>query len=155
MLFATLALSACEPAARTGEQLANSLKDNIYNTAYAIDYWANTPPKGKGAPLPMKHSYCYKVQTDVLCYRQPMPGLETRLVGYQGAGAPPPPESVTRLLPKSAMNEDIKPENRIAKAKPVFEAPPKDEDPEKPNVEITPDATGSEVLPDPNSSPQL
>lgn len=148
------ALCACAPAEETGKFVAGSLKDNIYHTAYAIGDWANTPPKGKGDKLPMRHSYCYKVQMDILCYRQPMPGLETQLVGYQGTGAPQPPAVATRLLPKSALNETMTPEKRVSLAKPVFEVTPGPET-DQPNVEITPDATGSEILPDPNTSPQL
>lgn len=30
--------------------------------------------------------FCYKVQADILCYPQPLPGQNSRLVGYQAQG---------------------------------------------------------------------
>lgn len=148
---------ACTPAAETGKFLADNLKDSMYETAYAIDDWANTPPKGKGELKPMAHRYCYKVQTDILCYRQPMPGMETQLVGYQGQDAPTPPAATMRLMPKSALNESVKPQNRVLTAKPVIEklpeaAPAINTHSEEGEVNID---SSNETLPDPTSSPQL
>lgn len=154
-----LALTACEPAKQSAKFFADNLKDSVYETAYAIDDWANTPPKGEGELLPVPHRYCYRAQGDILCYRQPMPGWEGRLVAYQGTDAKEPPRQVMQLLPKSAKNEAVTPESRVAGAKPVFNDLPKQEalpgiEDVDGEVEVQPDSA-NEVLPDPTASPQL
>lgn len=154
---ALFGLGACAPAHETGKFLADNIKDSVYETAYAIEDWASTPPKGKGKPLPQAHRYCYRVQGDILCYRQPMPGMEYRLVGYQGYGAPQPPSPTMQLLPKSKLDESMTPENKLANSKPVFGVAPEGakivEPGEDPGAASDPSA--SEVLPDPTHLPQL
>lgn len=156
-IFLTAAsVTACEPAKQAGSFLANNAKDAIYETTYKVQDWAMTPPKGKGEPLPVASTYCYKAQTDVLCYRQPMPGWEGRLVAYQGTDALPPPPPVMQLLPKANKDKSMLPENRVAASKPVFpEKPPEEKQEVKdPNAPELPSSL-NEQLPDPSQSPQL
>lgn len=151
-----LSVSACEPAKQTGTFLANNLKDSLYETGYAVQDWAMTPPRGKGEPLPVASSYCYRAQTDVLCYRQPMPGWEGRLVAYQGTDALPPPPPVMQLLPRPSRDTSMLPENRVAASKPVFKEMPKEEEPEDKDADgISMPNALNEQLPDPSQSPQL
>ena len=156
LMILSVAVSGCEPAKETGLFVADNVKDSIYSTVYTVQDWAMTPPKGKGEPLPVANSYCYRAQTDVLCYRQPMPGWEGRLVAYQGTDALAPPPPVMVLLPKSAKGKALSAENRVAAAKPVFKERPKDpvEAPKDPNAPEMPSSL-NEQLPDPSQSPQL
>lgn len=156
-VFLTLVtVSGCEPAKETGSFIANNVKDAVYETTYKVQDWAMTPPKHKGEPLPVASTYCYRAQTDVLCYRQPMPGWEGRLVAYQGTDALPPPPPVMQLLPKPSRDMSMAPENRIASSKPVFSEAPKEEKPDAkdPNAPELPNSL-NEQLPDPSQSPQL
>ena len=136
--------------------MANNIKDSIYETTYQVQEWAFTPPAKKGEPLPVANRYCYHAQTDVLCYRQPMPGWEGRLVAYQGTDAQPPPPPVMQLLPKPAKDMSMAPENRIATSKPVFKEAPVAEEPvaKDPTAPELPNSL-NEQLPNPSQSPQL
>lgn len=155
LLLAGFVVSGCEPAKETASFRANNIKDSIYETTYKVQDWAMTPPKKKGEPLAVASTYCYRAQTDVLCYRQPMPGWEGRLVAYQGTDAMPPPPPVMQLLPKPSKDTSMAPENRIATTKPVFKEMPKEEDaPKDPDAPAQPSSL-NEQLPDPSQSPQL
>lgn len=140
----------------TGRSVGDNVKDSIYETKDQLKEWIFTPPKKKGEPLPIASRYCYKAQTDILCYRQPMPGWEGRLVAYQGTDALPPPPPVMELMPKATKDSRQLPENRVATAKPVFAEPPKEEKKEAkdPNEPELPNSL-NEQLPDPSQSPQL
>lgn len=153
-------MAACVPQQQAATRLANDLKDNVYHTSAKVKEWANTPPPADRPPLPVKSSYCYHVLQDILCYRQAMPGYESRLVGYQGTDALPPMPVVTQLMPVPKQEVSIQPANRAANAQPVFVSLPptvKDIRKEDPNATIgnlTPDPE-HEQLPDPASAPQL
>jgi len=149
-------VSACEPAKESSNFIADNARDSIYSTSHTVQDWFTKPRGRKGEPLAVASTYCYHAQTDVLCYRQPMPGWEGRLVAYQGTDALPPPPPVMQLLPKAAKNTTNTPENRIASTKPVFTEAPK-EAPEKPKDPNAPEMPSllNEQLPDPSQSPQL
>ncbi len=156
LFLGCLATGACAPAEETGTSLANNIKDSIYETTYQVQDWALTPPKKKAEPLAVANRYCYHAQTDVLCYRQPMPGWEGRLIAYQGTDALPPPPPVMQLLPKPSKDVSMAPEKRVADTKPVFSEAPKEEAPaaKDPNAPELPNSL-NEQLPDPSQSPQL
>lgn len=153
-------LSACTPVKETGKFIVYNLKDSIYETTYALQDWTMTPPTGDGELQDVDPRYCYRLQTDIVCYDRLMPGMERQLVSYQGTDAPAPPQLAMRLLPKSALNESYKSENRVTSAQPVFTEIPEEKkeepkiNPETGEVELVPD-TASELLPDPSISPQL
>jgi hypothetical protein len=156
VVIAMLGLSACVPAKQGSEWMADKAKNDVYHTQKAVKEWAMTPPPEPGALLPTASTYCYHAQTDVLCYRQPMPGWENRLIAYQGTNAVPPPPAVMQLLPKARTQAAQTPENRVAESKPVFNELPKQnaDETKDPNAPAMPNSL-NEQLPDPSQSPQL
>ena len=140
--------------------MANDLRDNVKKTGRYLRKWLLTPLPEEGKKLAVAPSYCYHVLQDILCYRQPMPGWEHRLAGYQGTHAAPPPPPVMVALPTRAVDEKLLPENRIANAKAVFKEIPEDskaqEKDKSPTDAAAPPAEAAhETLPDPALAPQL
>lgn len=155
VLASLLLLTGC-PAADAAKDLANDTKDSIYETSYQIKDWAMTPPAPPKPPLEVADTYCYRVLQDILCHRQPMPGWEDRLVGYQGTHATSPTPAQMELLAKRKDDPSILPANRVANAKPVFTSlPPLPKETEK-STESAPAVDSShEILPDPALAPEL
>ena len=155
----TTLLAGCATVQTNSERVATDIKDSIYTRADRIEKWVLTPPASdekKGVPA----SYCYQSYQDILCYRQPMPGAEARLVGYQGTDAPAPQVAVMKGLPRRAEGVNMEPEVRAKNAKPLAY---KNTDAAKPAEEpvaegeiktITIDAA-HESLSDPTMAPQL
>lgn len=147
-------LLARDNAAGKLNRIANNARDGIKQTAHRLREWWLTP-------LPEEHlhavppSYCYKALQDVMCYRQPMPGWEHRLVGYQGTNAEPPPAVVTKLLPQRQADSMKQAENRIANTKPVFVTLPPDDKKQEQTADPVAVDSSHENLPDPTLAPQL
>lgn len=82
-----LALCACQDTITdTSYKAANTVEDNAsltWNKARDIlDLRRNPPPM---PPTPRSQSrYCYNFFEDIVCYAQPIPGEENRLIAYQG-----------------------------------------------------------------------
>jgi len=113
-----MALAACGDASQKAERVANDLKANVYATKERVQKWAETPPeKPKKRSVPP--SYCYQAYQDILCYRQPMPGWEGRLVGFQGTGVLPPNPATTQPLPKRMASTSMSPADRALAAQPL------------------------------------
>jgi hypothetical protein len=151
---------AVPPQAKSSaKQVATNMRDNVrHNSKKLKEWWFYDPEKDKKVARAVPTSYCYAVMQDIVCYRQPMPGWETRLVGYQGTGAAPPPVVATKPLPTLAQNTAKLPENRLISTKPVFKEMPAELDKEKKEaVDLTVPVTDSaqEILPDPTNAPQL
>jgi hypothetical protein len=148
-------------AKSAARRTVDNVRDNVrYSSRKMKEWWFYDPNKPEQKQM-VGLSYCYRALQDVLCYRQPVPGWEYRLVGYQGTGATPPPPSITQPLPKIAMQADNPAASRVASSQPVFKAMPQDAPEEKKDVaegeegaEVqTPSA--QELLPDPALAPQL
>lgn len=83
MLLALGVVVACAPAERDYNRASGNAKSE-WNTlkqrwkGYLMPYEA----KEVAAPV-IPSSYCYKAMQDVVCYKDPQPGMESRLVGYQ------------------------------------------------------------------------
>lgn len=154
------------------QEAATQARDNVYETSYKLKDWAVTPPPGKKPNLAVKASYCYSVLQDVVCYRQPMPGWEHRLVGYQGTDAEAPPPAQTVALPQAPDDTSMQPATRVANAQPIFvglppgmngekEGDAANNDPNKPTElapipkDQNPPLTVKESLPNPAIVPQL
>ena len=150
---------AVPPQAKSSaKRVATNVRDNVrHNSKKLKEWWFYDPDKGKHKQA-IATSYCYSVLQDIVCYRQPMPGWEHKLVGYQGTGALPPPTATTEPLPTLAQNAAKLPENRLTTTKPVFKEMPAELEKEKKDTgDLTMPVTDSaqEILPDPNNSPQL
>jgi hypothetical protein len=154
---------AVPPRAKTtAHKVADHVRDNVRATSRHVKKWWFYEPE-KVAVRDTPSSYCYRTNADVLCYSQPMPGWERRLIGYQGTHAAPPAPVAMQLLPTNAVNESNLPENRIANAKPVFKEIPaevKEEpksviDPQNPDAAAAASENVHEPIADPMLSPQL
>lgn len=136
-------------------RVASNVRDSLKRTGHKLRKWWLTPLPEDPAPRAVAASYCYHVLQDIVCYRQPMPGWEHRLAGYQGTNAEPPPPAMMKVLPLRTANPTKAVENRIANAKPVFVGVPPDEkksDAEEQPLSVDP---ANEHLPDPALAPQL
>ncbi len=147
---------AQENVGNQATRIANTVRDNLKETGEKLREWWLTPLPAARPNRAIKTSYCYRALQDVLCYRQPMPGWEHRLVGYQGTNAPPPPPAMMEPLPVRSA-EASKPANRLAKAEPVFtEIPLNLKDAQKKNsADPSISDPTHETLPNPALSPQL
>jgi hypothetical protein len=143
---------------RNGMRVANGLRDNIKRTANSMRKWWIEPlPEKKRHAV--ASSYCYSAYQDIMCYPQPMPGWEHRLVGYQGTHAAPPPVATMQLLPARSADEKHLPQNRVAAAQPIFKEMPEENKSEDKGT-VTPGEpplaeAAHETLPDPALAPQL
>ena len=150
-----LLLGACTSTVESAKTLAEDLKTNVYETSYKIKDWAMTPPASNKDPKEVANAYCYQVLQDILCYRQPMPGWENKLVGYQGTHATTPPPAQMQLMAKSKEDPAIMPANKVASAKPVFTTLPDVPKPVEKNTDAAPIDASHEALPDPSKAPEL
>jgi len=148
-------LTGCAQAEQA-ESLPTLVKDNIYKTASKVTEWVSTPPAPPPGPKDVADSYCYHVLQDILCYHQPMPGWEYRLVGYQGTHAEPPAQATMQLLAKRRPDNGDTPATRAANTTPVFATVPVlPKETEKPSDQSQVIDSNHELLPDPALAPQL
>jgi len=150
--------TAQDNAERHTMRVANNMRNSIKRTSMKMREWWLTPVP-EPVPVAVPPSYCYQVLQDIVCYRAPMPGMEHKLVGWQGDSAVPPPVAQTLSIPVSRIeqqNAAMSGAARVEAAKPVFKGipVPAKEDSENTVLDATPQP-GSEPLPDPALSPQL
>ena len=138
-----------------GMRVADNVRDAVKRTGEKVREWWLTPlphPQKQAVP----NSYCYRVMQDILCYRNQMPGWESKLVAYQGTSAEPPAAAITRPLPQNGSDVSNVPANRAANAKPVFVGMPADiKEPKADAENVTTIDSSHETLPDPALAPQL
>lgn len=141
----------------TTTRIANHVRASAQATKKHLNKWWTHDPNAVQPPLPVPDSYCYRTQGDVLCYRAPMPGWETRLIGYQGTTAEAPPPAVMQPLPIKSNSVAMLPANRVANAKPVFVTMPPDvkEEPKSTAEPSLEDVQHDTITADPALAPQL
>lgn len=126
-----LLLGACTQMVDGGEGGALKTEKSIRDTGEALRNlftYERKPTALKAIPS----TYCYRVMQDIVCYRDPQPGAEARLVAYQGtvAVAPPipTPAEVKKTVATAPELFDPKPqpvpEPVLPKLKPVYVMPP-------------------------------
>jgi hypothetical protein len=145
-------------AEQSATRVANQVRDQVKKTSMLARKWWLTPLDNP-PPTPVPPSYCYQVMQDIVCYRDAMPGMSHKLVGYQGDNTQPPPVAQTKALPALRIPKQTigaAGAARVANAKPVFvKIPtPVKEDKSQKQPGTAPEL-GSEPLPDPTHSPQL
>ena len=64
-------------------RVANTARDNAKRTAQKLREWWLVPLPDQ-TPSAVPPSYCYRVWQDIVCYREALPGMTHKLVGYQG-----------------------------------------------------------------------
>jgi|GEM_PF-2050174 len=75
-------VAACNDFAQAQRSAADSSKRVVYETKSKWrDLFTYTPPS-ESEPLPQTR-YCYKTQTDTVCYDSPQLNMTAKLVGYQ------------------------------------------------------------------------
>lgn len=144
----------------SASRIADNFRDGFHRSVDRFERWWFTPPPEENGKRAIPASYCYNSFQDVLCYRQPMPGWEHRLVGYQGTAAVPPPPAVMEPLPVRAQEKPSTSAGRIANAQPVFtEMPVMEKEAESTQTQEEGDSAAPDVshqtLPDPALAPQL
>jgi len=89
LLLCVLVLSSCVRARAGYDRMAKDYRlmvnglDSENQGAIVKDTPLNYPEISPGEHHASEHTYCYRVQTDILCYSQPIPGKENLMVGYQ------------------------------------------------------------------------
>ncbi len=142
---------------RAGSRIADNVRDQVKKTNRKVRDWWLTPLK-EPQPKVVSNSYCYRVMQDILCYREPMPGWEQRLVAYQGTHAEPPPVAMTKPLPTVKVDPAKTTAYRVNNAKPVFVSLPTEDQKKQETVDgVSVLDESRETLPNPASVrvPQL
>lgn len=90
------------------------------------------PKKKELKPIPS--SYCYRTLLDIICYSEPLPGADDRLVAYQGTvlqQPPPPPKPVMPISrpqqtagASGAAAPNVPPPDVLPKLTPVYVVAP-------------------------------
>lgn len=115
--FILLALAACTPQNKqsvqyhmndTSQRMQHAVREEVREINRSIQNYITPEPKKPLRPIPVS-SYCYRAYGDVVCYRDPVPGGEERLIGYQEPpakpGALPPMKTETvSITPVRARN---------------------------------------------------
>lgn len=151
------AQTAQNNAEKHSMRVLNNVRDQTKKTAMKMREWWLTPLPEPVYPA-LKPSYCYKVFQDITCYRQPVPGKEHQLVGYQGDGVTNSPVAQTLALPTVEKEKQLvgTPEARAKTARPVFVTPPTAiKENKSGSAADEAAALGNEPLPNPLLSPQL
>ncbi len=82
ILLGMLGLMACTPAAESVQTTGHTLKTAMHDNVEAWRGLFTYKPEKKGQQLPQTR-YCYRMQSDTVCYDSPQPNMTARLVGYQ------------------------------------------------------------------------
>lgn len=80
VLFAPL--MACDPINDTSTRAASSSKQVIHNAKESWKDLFTYHPRVVPNSMPQTR-YCYRMQTDIVCYDSPQAGITAPLVGYQ------------------------------------------------------------------------
>lgn len=81
MTLLMVVLTACEQthhSSNTAARVANQVKEETVSTWREL--FTFRPTKPLQAP---QTRYCYKMQSDIVCYDTPQPEINSKLVGYQ------------------------------------------------------------------------
>lgn len=136
-------LTACTELVQGGKQMNENIKYNAYEFKETVKELVTYHPPAKPVPKPLPPSYCYKVYQDIMCYREPIPGAERRLVGWQGDNvvegvAVTPPEPVVAVPPSAQ-------ETQSAVPVPPVEASAMEEKPLSPELQARVRASGADA----------
>ncbi len=92
-LFLTMSLSACDQMNENVGRASDDVKQAYDGTRLKLSDWFYRRNASYAPERPYQPArYCYRVQSDILCYDKPQEELRTRLVGYQGDDAIAPEE---------------------------------------------------------------
>ena len=86
IMFLSASLSACQQQMK---ERVNDIGQRLGWVKTPQTQWIegsnyyNFPEFSPGKQYKPESTFCYKVQTDILCYEQPRKGWEDRMVGYQ------------------------------------------------------------------------
>lgn len=115
-------LAACASVQENSKRAGRNLNEGVLALRQKmIDYTEPSRRTKPAPPPPLQSAYCYKTQADVLCYRDPLPGQEGRLIGYQE-----PFEGGARYAPEPSMQpaaENYVPAESVAPLMPISAAP--------------------------------
>ena len=112
-------VTACQQNMEAVRRTSISARDNLIETKDHIGSYFILPPYEKPQNQPVASRYCYKTLADIICYADPQPSMESRLVASQGVATSHELPASTSLPPVAASGQDMKRE-RQARAQPVF-----------------------------------
>ena len=95
IVLAGLMLMGCTELGRFGEDFSDLSKRNWQNLQKSAWRIATYNPEEPAPFLPTVR-YCYKADSDIICYARPQPQLKAKLIGYQG----PPPDEYAYISPE-------------------------------------------------------
>ena len=79
-----LALSGCQGMLDTVDRSRTTLRSNYVNTSNHVSSWFAVQDRTKRITPPYSPPrYCYRTDSDTLCYVNPIPGAEPRLIAEQ------------------------------------------------------------------------
>ncbi len=85
LICISLMLFACDQVKDSPGRALNAVEDNTSATWNKMREYAGVPRKNE---KPVEHAqarWCYRSYQDIICYGEPIPGQEGRLVAYQGS----------------------------------------------------------------------
>ncbi len=83
ILALSLSIAGCKDFMDGTQRAGYNIRKEVVKTSNRVsDYFRVEEKKPEPKRQVMAPRYCYKVLTDVVCYRNPQPGAENRLVGY-------------------------------------------------------------------------
>lgn len=87
LAISALVLMSCAEARYSGSRISDTVQREIQLSKDKIGYILDPDRRIiDSPPQPFPSRYCYKNFGDVVCYKDPIPNAETRLVGYQEPG---------------------------------------------------------------------
>ncbi len=79
-------LAACVPMEENARRAGTDIRNSYDDTRYKVSNWIYPHEKKVTYERPLDPRFCYRVQSDVLCYDNPQPHLCTVLIAAQDAG---------------------------------------------------------------------
>lgn len=160
LAFSVLALTACGAVQENVYRVQEETRKEAYTVVGKIQDYLAPPNYHKPNPQEPPPSYCYHTAVDILCYNQPLPGQEERLVGYQGihpsvlvAPSPAaqrhePPRAPTKVIHHTEVKETA-PSGKVVRKqeKTVFVDMAPQVKPDDAAVQTIPAADGTAKLP--------
>lgn len=143
---ALFALSACGEMQENIYRAQTEVQKEASVTLDKVQGYLQVPKYKKASPKEPPPSYCYRTGGDILCYKQPLPGQEDRLVGYQSTIAP------EALVASKAKVREVKPmPPRVVKPVPASAPAPAAKQSDTVFVDmapqVKPDDTATQTIP--------
>lgn len=136
-LLAGCAKNAAQDVHMAARQTAVNVRDQVKEVTGRVKTYFVLPAYQPAQSKPPQTAYCYRTQSDILCYRDPVPGAEMRLVAFQGVAQPDGSSQVVAVMEEPPL---VTAKDRAPSARPAYRAV----DPQPIFVGIAPGVAGAE-----------